>query len=212
VQIHFEFFFVVKEVPFGWLQNEKTPLHVSAQRGNLDAVEFLLSINCDPGMKDKVRQRSCMCSLSSLLCLKQAGQTPIHLAAAGGHVDVLKKLLLVGVEVNDKDNVNNETQKVESRFNVLFCAGRKGEQRFISQLKEATLRLQRRCLLAPLIPTQKQRLMKHTPCLHVCKSPLLQKAMTPLHIAATSGHVDFMNCLFENRCNINALNHVMSVT
>lgn len=29
----------------------------------------------------------------------------MHLAAAAGHEEVLKKLLLVGVEVNDRDSV-----------------------------------------------------------------------------------------------------------
>jgi ankyrin repeat protein len=36
----------------------------------------------------------------------QFGWTPVHLAARAGNEDVLKKLLLYGVEIDQRDNVN----------------------------------------------------------------------------------------------------------
>lgn len=44
----------------------------------------------------------------------QDGRTAVHLAAMNGHHDVLKKLLLFGVEVADRDMVGVLTDTVPS--------------------------------------------------------------------------------------------------
>ncbi len=49
-----------------------------------------------------------MISICTMIYL-QEGQTAVHLAAASGHVEVLDKLLLYGVEVHDRDSVSAET-------------------------------------------------------------------------------------------------------
>ena len=43
--------------------------------------------------------------ISTCIFHKQEGQTAVHVAAASGKVDVLKKFLLAGIEVDDRDTV-----------------------------------------------------------------------------------------------------------
>ncbi|KAK2172952.1 hypothetical protein NP493_916g00107 [Ridgeia piscesae] len=60
-------------------KNEKTALHLAAERGHEDIVDKLLALNAD------------------------TGQTAVHLAARHGHLDILRKLILKGIEIDDRD-------------------------------------------------------------------------------------------------------------
>ena len=58
----------------------KTPLHMAAWRGNLEAVQVLLDARANPKAKDK------------------RGKTPLHWAADGGHAEVVQALLAAGAQ------------------------------------------------------------------------------------------------------------------
>ncbi|XP_039858055.1 ankyrin repeat and death domain-containing protein 1A isoform X4 [Simochromis diagramma] len=68
----------------------KTALHLAAEHGQLEAVEFLIGMGYMPGLKDKEEN------------------TPMHLAASKGHAEILQKILETGVSV-DKRNIDDLT-------------------------------------------------------------------------------------------------------
>lgn len=40
---------------------------------------------------------------------RQDGQTAVHLAARNGHLDILRKLVRLGIEIDDRDSVSRHT-------------------------------------------------------------------------------------------------------
>jgi len=65
---------------------DRTPLHFAAAKGNKDVVEFLLANKAEPDAKDKY------------------GMTPLDVAASNGHRDVAQLLLANKADVNARDN------------------------------------------------------------------------------------------------------------
>ena len=65
------------------------PLHVAAEHGCLEVVEFLISKNCDVDAGDN------------------AGVKPLHLAAIGNHIEVAKALFAAGANPNLDDKIGD---------------------------------------------------------------------------------------------------------
>ncbi|KAK3595191.1 hypothetical protein CHS0354_002795 [Potamilus streckersoni] len=66
-------------------KNDKTPLHLAAEAGHLQAVMRLIDMGCDAHIRDL------------------NGSTAVHLAAREGHHEIVKRLLLVVTEIDDRD-------------------------------------------------------------------------------------------------------------
>ncbi|KAA8592013.1 hypothetical protein FQN60_017387 [Etheostoma spectabile] len=63
----------------------KTALHLAAEHGQFEVVEFLIGMGCTHGLKDKEEH------------------TALHLAAKCGHTEVLQKMVETGVDVDERN-------------------------------------------------------------------------------------------------------------
>jgi ankyrin repeat protein len=98
-------------------EDGRTPLHKAAYKGHVDVVKLFLELGVDPNTQDKDGGRRCTrrrlgpcrcCEASSGTrrdpnIKNKYGETPLHKAAFGGRVDVVKLLLEHGVDPNTQD-------------------------------------------------------------------------------------------------------------
>jgi ankyrin repeat protein len=75
--------------------NEKTFLHVAAQRGHKEVAEFLLAQGADVNVRTN--------KVTAWGDVREGGRTPLHFAAAGGHTEVAELLIAKGADVDVQD-------------------------------------------------------------------------------------------------------------
>lgn len=83
-----------------------TPLHIAAQEGHVDIVDYLLSNQADPNIKNK------------------DGETPLHLAAQEGHDKIVRSLLSNQADQNIK-NKDGETPLLwaaQEGYDYIVCS------------------------------------------------------------------------------------------
>lgn len=84
----------------------ETPLHIAAMCGNLDFVTAILSTT-----DDRNRNPSSTSSPANYFLTKSdsSGRYPLHLACAGGHVEIVKKLYRACPEVSEIRDLDGRT-------------------------------------------------------------------------------------------------------
>ena len=188
-----------------------TPLHIACEEGCLDIVKLLLSKpNCDINLKvsDGVNPlhiaSACRFSSVSSYHFDCRNKTPIQIAYARGHLNIVKLLLREpNCDVNLKDS-NDDTP--------LHVACRKGHTDIVQCIveKECHINCRNRHGNTPL----------HNACEEGCldtvklllSNPKCDIAIvnsyddTPLHVACRKGHTDTVQCLIEKECHINCRN------
>ncbi|KAJ1482062.1 ankyrin repeat-containing domain protein [Baffinella frigidus] len=75
-------------------RSERTPVHFAAMKGNLECLRKLLAAGGDVEPLDQQGQRRCE-------PLDQQGQTPLCMAAEGGHDSCVRLLMEAGVNINE---------------------------------------------------------------------------------------------------------------
>ena len=160
----------------------KTPVHVAASHGYDDTVAelvmfaFMLSRQRPPSAENSNGRRRAF----SINQQDQAGNSPLHLAAAKGHVDVVRALERTSESCAlDLGSENNKG------FTPLQLAAYNGHTEMVMKLlklnpKAAFPRYQGS-------PTKSGEL----------SSDRATSGMTPLHIASTRGHVKLVRSLLE---------------
>ena len=153
-------------------RKEWTPLHVAADRGNVEVVSEFIYYSYS-NTDDLVRMPRIMKSQIALL-LSQEGETALYLAASKDHTQVVDKLLY-----------SSRMSMTDRKKNPIHIAAKKGYwetvqiiMRFMESLGECR-KLDNDCFVTELA--------------------LLRDAdgNTPLHLAAIEGHVDVVRILLK---------------
>lgn len=108
----------------------------------------------------------------------KSGTTPLHIAASKGHIDVMKLLISKGANVNARDKYG-VTPLHEVAGQIFF-----GENLTLANM--AVL------------------LIENGADINAKCSWLLQKEVTPLHLAAENGHLALLELLISNGADVNA--------
>ena len=168
-------------------------IHDAARDGDMAKVKALLKENPDLVLsKDNID-----------------GGTPLHMAASGGHKDVVELLLANKAEVNAKSYNNGGTP--------LHWAVSRGHKDVVELLlankAEVNATANGSITYVPLAfqnavkagdMAKIQALQKGDPDLIPSKD---YKSITPLHVAAGSGHKDVAELLLANKAEVNAKNN-----
>ena len=158
----------------------QTPVHAAAREGHNEVVGELVMFGCmreanprrTSAGSDTGRCRRTHQHPFSVNHQDQCGNTPLHLAAAGGHTDVIRALERTAVSiVLDLSVANNDG------WTPLQLAAQKGHTEAVMRL----LKLKPRAAF-PRAVSHGER----------CNA-----SMSPLHIASRHGHVKLVRCLLD---------------
>ncbi|XP_030581035.1 ankyrin repeat and death domain-containing protein 1A isoform X3 [Archocentrus centrarchus] len=163
-------------------QSGKTALHLAAEHGQLEVVEFLVGMGCTHDLKDKEENTAMHLAANKghteiLQKIVETGAsvdernidglTPLHMAAEGGHYECIKLLLDSGCNANTQTNRN---------MNALHYVAQHGHDREASLLLKAGIN-------ADAVNNQH---------------------FTPLHLAVFNNHTKVVRLLIDADCNLNA--------
>ena len=164
-----------------------TPLHFAATNGQLGSVRTLLRLGGRESMTKVANKRG----------------TPLHLAVAGGHKDIVSLLLNEGCPIHVVDSEGE---------NVLHCAARWGQIHMIEMLTENGLDVDIRDdqSWTPLHHAAACGQMEAVRSLlrlggRKSMTKVAVNAGTPLHQALVEGHKDIMSLLLNEGCPINVV-------
>ena len=90
-------------------QAGQTVLHLAAQAGHVDTVAALLDRGCDSNVLDSVSSERERRDESQIYFPPQVGRSSLQLAAAGGHLEIVKLLLNAGAAVDHQDELDRNT-------------------------------------------------------------------------------------------------------
>lgn len=228
----------------------KTPLHIAAQNGQKDTVEILLKNNASTNIQDRLgcpplhhAIRNNHIDVAKILLKKQVdvdindtmgGFTSLHIAAEGGHFEIVNFLLKNNANVNartDQENTPLHSAAINGHLevvNALILKGANVNARVLDGCTALHHALERGheeianiLLKCGTNVNAFDKIYNNTP-LHyaakdgyerIVKSLLKSKAdasvttvegLTPLHLAVESGHLEIVTALLQHGVNIHA--------
>ena len=178
----------------------QTPLSLAAAWGHTDVVKLLIDNMGDKwketplhflhmvarvGHADVAGAHSCNHAHAGLICKMRYDPTPLHLAAARGHADVVKLLIDAGADLNKGDMHNNTP---------LHLAAARGHADVVKLLIDAGADLSKRNMRnkTPLQKAKKGHAEVVKLLIDAITDPNKEDLdnQTPLHRAAEEGHTD----------------------
>lgn len=189
------------------------PLFSAAASGNTDVFEFLIQHGADPTLKNRhgesvlhaaLRNRRPSAMVDALIekgvdlnAAGKDGDTALHVAASGGHLDVVEKLVRHGAGVNAV--AERGTALMQAVFNPAIC-------RFLLE-HGADPNLADRDGDTPLIRAVQMRKVEITEMLLAAGAKagaVKERRDSPLHHAARSGSIEMAALLIRHGADANA--------
>ncbi|CAG2256755.1 unnamed protein product [Mytilus edulis] len=170
-------------------KSNSTPLHKACQDGRYETVKFLLDLNCQilNSRVDTTIKNIC-------------GESGLHLASGNGHIEVVKLLVDVGMNLNDTTNAGSTP---------LHMACRKGQFDIVKYLLDLNGKALNSRVDTSIKETDGWSAL-HTACsnghLEVVKllidvgmnlNDTTKNNSTPLHMACQNGHYETVKYLFD---------------
>ncbi|GAB6027875.1 hypothetical protein CHUAL_002089 [Chamberlinius hualienensis] len=157
--------------------NKQTPLHMAAEKGQLDVCNCLLELKADPNAVD------------------QQGQTPLHLAAENDHSDVVKLFLKYRPELVTMANTGGST--------CAHIAAMKGSVEVIKELMKSNkaVVINGRLKATESLPIHLAAEGGHADVVKILLEAGAsgtdenKEGHTPLHLAGKFGHVNVLEVL-----------------
>ncbi|XP_044262237.1 ankyrin repeat and death domain-containing protein 1A-like isoform X2 [Tribolium madens] len=197
----------------------RAPIHWAASRGNIDIMEMLIAANCDIEARDKKHYTLLMCAARNnritivdflidtledtrVDAVDIDGQTALFHAAMGGHIEIIKRLIDLGANLNKK-NKENKT--------ALHVACERGHCDVADLLltHEADMEAKDTNGNTPLhVASQNQQTETVHILLETGADPDCEnlKGSTPLHIASSLGSKGILEILLQYGASINKQN------
>ncbi len=195
--------------------NYENPLHISARKGYLKFIKYLIDDEADVNEKDRKGQTPLHVSAREghLECVKffidnnadvnakdKEGQTPLHVSASKGHLGCIKYLIDNKADVNAKDNKG---------FTLLHIFASTGDLEWCKYLidNKADVNLKVTNGQTPLhISAWKNDLecMKFLIFNKANVNETDKAGHTPLHISSWKNHLECMIYLIDQKADVNA--------
>lgn len=202
--------------------NGLTPLTLACRFGNVGIVEYLLSLNCDPGNKygngkscvhaavlsEKVEVVKCVASESIIDAPDNDGSSPLHIACSLNNFKIVQYLISWKCDPGRKANVEN-TLGISNTVSCLHIAGCSGNLDIIECLVSNTnVDINLKDALGSTVvylacglghSSIVQFLSLQDSCDINCVS---DDGRSCFHAAARSGKLEIVKCLVERKCNL----------